>query len=74
MTAMNDDWKGEHLIHHSTTDAQKKSEVRRLVSKIYHENRRAAGVPAPAAKKHRQLIRAVMGELTRTRKENDPKC
>lgn len=51
-----DDWKGEGLIRQSTTEFQKASEVRRLVSKIYHSNRRKQGAPAPGAKKHRQFV------------------
>lgn len=53
---MTDDWKGEHLIRARPTLAQRKSEVRRLVSSIAHENRRAKGIVHPAAKAHGQFV------------------
>jgi len=60
-----DDWKGEHLIRNITTDADKASEVRRLVNKIYHRNRRKQGAPAPAAKKHGEMMKRVLSEIAR---------
>ncbi len=53
---MSDEWKGEHLIRKSVTKAESKSEVRRLVSTIAHNNRRAKGIQNPAAKAHGQFI------------------
>lgn len=57
---MEDNWKGEHLIRKSITKEQSKSEVRRLVSKIYHHERRAAGIPVPAAKSHHSLVKSAL--------------
>ena len=54
--AENEDWKGEHLIRKSVTPQESKSEVRRLVSTIAHQNRRAKGIQHPAAKAHGQFI------------------
>ena len=52
----NEDWRGEHLIRGSITKEESKSEVRRLVSSIAHQNRRAKGIQHPAAKAHGQFI------------------
>jgi hypothetical protein len=60
---MGDDWKGEGLIRKSVTKSESKSEVRRLVSKIYHNERRAAGIPVPAAKSHSGLMRAALADI-----------
>lgn len=57
--AKDESWKGEHLIRKSVTTVDHTSETKRIVSKIYHNNRRAAGAPAPAAKKHKQFVLAV---------------
>ena len=54
--AKDESWKGEHLIRGSITKQESKSEVRRLVSTIAHQNRRAKGIPHPAAKAHGQFI------------------
>jgi hypothetical protein len=54
--AKNEDWRGEHLIRKSITKKESKSEVRRLVSSIAHQNRRAKGIQHPAAKAHGQFI------------------
>lgn len=61
--AEDESWKGEHLIRKSITKAESKSEVRRLVSKIYHHERRAAGIPVPAAKTHSGFMRAALADL-----------
>lgn len=55
-----DAWKGEHLIRKSVKKEESTSEVRRLVSKIYHHERRAAGIPVPAAKSHQSLVRSAL--------------
>ena len=55
--AKDESWKGEHLIRKSITKTESKSEVRRLVSVIAHENRRKAGAPAPAAKSHSNFVK-----------------
>lgn len=60
-----DSWKGEHLIRNITTEADKASEVRRLVNKIYHNNRRKQKAPAPGAKQHGELMKRVLAEITR---------
>jgi hypothetical protein len=60
---MENDWKGEHLIRRSITKEESKSEVRRLVSSIAHQNRRAAGIPVPAAKTHSGFMRAALADL-----------
>lgn len=57
---MEKDWKGEHLIRNSITKQESKSEVRRLVSTIAHHNRRAKGLPAPAAKSHAGFVKAAL--------------
>lgn len=57
---MGDDWKGEGLIRKSVTKSDSTSEVRRLVSTIAHHNRRAAGLPVPAAKAHQALVRSAL--------------
>lgn len=54
--ATDESWKGEHLIRNSITKQESKSEVRRLVSSIAHQNRRAKGIQHPAAKAHGQFI------------------
>lgn len=53
-------WKGEHLIRKSITKKESKSEVRRLVSTITHQNRRAKGIPHPSGKAHGQFILAAL--------------
>jgi len=56
-----DDWKGEALIRGAAADkAKSKSEVRRLVSRIAHENRKAAGIENPSAKTHSAFVRAAV--------------
>ena len=54
--ATDESWKGEHLIRNSITKQESKSEVRRLVSSIAHQNRRAKGIQHPAAKAHGKFI------------------
>ena len=66
--AENEDWRGERFIRNSITKQESKSEVRRLVSTIAHQNRRAAGIPHPAAKAHGQFI---LSALIYTRKRNE---
>lgn len=63
--AKNDDWRGEHLIRGSITKTESKSEVRRLVSTIAHNNRRAAGIQHPAAKAHGRFVLSALIDLTR---------
>lgn len=53
-------WKGEHLIKKSITKQESKSEVRRLVSTIAHQNRRAKGIKHPATKAHGQFVLAAL--------------
>ena len=60
---MGEDWKGEGLIRKSITKKESKSEVRRLVSKIYHNERRQNGIPVPAAKAHGAMMRAVLYDV-----------
>lgn len=62
---MAEDWKGEHLIRKSITKQESKSEVRRLVSTIAHQNRRAKGIQHPAAKAHGQFILSALIDLTK---------
>lgn len=61
-----DDWRGEHLIRKSVTKQERKNEVRRLVTTIAHQNRRAMGIQNPAAKAHGQFI---LSALMDTRKK-----
>lgn len=63
--AKDESWKGEHLIRNSITKAESKSEVRRLVSTIAHNNRRAKGIAHPAAKAHGRFILAALIDLTK---------
>jgi hypothetical protein len=63
--AKDESWKGEHLIRSSITKSESKSEVRRLVSTIAHQNRRAAGIQHPAAKAHGKFILSALIDLTR---------
>ena len=65
--AENEDWRGEHLIRRSITKEESKSEVRRLVSTIAHQNRRAAGIQHPAAKAHGQFILSALIDSRRGR-------
>lgn len=58
-------WKGEHLIRNSISKAESKSEVRRLVSSIAHNNRRAKGIQHPAAKAHGRFILSALIDLTK---------
>jgi hypothetical protein len=58
-----DDWKGEGLIRKSVTKKESTGEVRRLVSKIYHKNRRENGIPVPAAKTHGAMMRAILYDV-----------
>lgn len=60
-------WKGEHLIRKSITKKESKSEVRRLVSTIAHQNRRAAGIKHPAAKAHGQFILTALIDTRKSR-------
>ncbi len=62
---MGDDWKGEGLIRKSITKKESKSEVRRLVSKIYHNERRENGIPVPASKAHTGFMRSIYKDLGR---------
>lgn len=63
--AEDESWKGEHLIRKSVTQKEKKSEVRRLVSTIAHNNRRAKGIQHPAAKAHGQFILSALIDTRR---------
>lgn len=63
--AENEDWRGEHLIRRSITKEESKSEVRRLVSTIAHNNRRAKGIQHPAAKAHGQFILSALIDTRR---------
>jgi hypothetical protein len=45
-----DDWKGEELIRKKPSRAQKDAENRRIVTSVYHDNRRKAGIPVPGKK------------------------
>jgi hypothetical protein len=65
---MDEDWKGEHLIRKSISKAESKSEVRRLVSTIAHNNRRAKGIQNPAAKAHGRFILSALIDLTKGKK------
>lgn len=47
------------------TQKEKKSEVRRLVSTIAHNNRRAKGIQHPAAKAHGQFILSALIDTRR---------
>lgn len=67
---MADDWKGEHLIRKSVTKDASESEVRRLVSTIAHQNRRAAGIQHPAAKAHGRFILSALIDLTKKGKRD----
>lgn len=62
---MEDDWKGERLIRKSITEKESRSEVRRLVSTIAHQNRRAQGMEHPAAKAHGRFMLAALIDLTK---------
>lgn len=62
---MADDWKGEHLIKGSVKTGESNREARRLVSKIYHMNRRAAGEQNPAQPKHETFIRAALIDMSK---------
>lgn len=61
--AKDEDWRGEHLIRNSITKQESKSEVRRLVSSIAHNNRRAKGIQHPAAKAHGRFILSAIIDL-----------
>lgn len=61
-----DDWRGEHLIKNSITKKESKSEVRRLVSTIAHQNRRAKGIQHPAAKAHGRFILAALIDISKS--------
>lgn len=61
--AQDEDWRGEHLIRNSITKQERKSEVRRLVSTIAHQNRRAKGIPVPASKSHARFMLAALIDL-----------
>jgi len=45
------------------TKKESTGEVRRLVSKIYHKNRRENGIPVPAAKTHGAMMRAILYDV-----------
>jgi len=65
-----EDWKGESLIRGAAADkAKSKSEVRRLVSRIAHENRKATGAPCPAAKSHSAFVRAAVYRTDKVKKD-----
>lgn len=66
--AEDEGWKGEHLIRKSISKAESKSEVRRLVSTIAHNNRRAKGIQHPAAKAHGRFILSALIDLTKGKK------
>ncbi len=66
--AKDESWKGEHLIRNSITKQESKSEVRRLVSTIAHNNRRAKGIKHPAAKAHGRFILSALIDLTKRTK------
>jgi hypothetical protein len=57
------------LIRKSVTKTESKSEVRRLVSTIAHNNRRAAGIPHPAGKAHGRFILSALIDLTRGKRD-----
>jgi len=45
-----DDWRGEELIRKKPNRAEKDAENRRIVTSVYHEKRRKAGIPVPGKK------------------------
>ena len=67
--AKDESWKGEHLIRHSITKQESKSEVRRLVSTIAHNNRRAKGIQHPAAKAHGRFILSALIDLKKGKRD-----
>lgn len=67
--AQDESWKGEHLIRNSITKQESKSEVRRLVSSIAHQNRRAKGIQHPAAKAHGRFILAALIDLKKGKRD-----
>lgn len=66
--AQDESWKGEHLIRNSITKQESKSEVRRLVSTIAHNNRRAKGIQHPASKSHARFMLSALIDLTKGKK------
>ena len=67
--AADEQWKGESLIRGAAADkAKSTSEVRRLVSRIAHENRKAAGAENPAAKTHSAFVRAAVYRTDKAQK------
>lgn len=60
------DWKGEALIR---AKPDRVSETRRLTNKLWHENRRKAGVATPAARKHTTFLKTVFRDLVKGGKE-----
>lgn len=61
--AEDESWKGEHLI--SAKGGNKRKEATRLSNIIYHAKRRALGVPAAGAKKHRGVMKVTLGEIAK---------
>lgn len=58
MTTSTDDWKGEAHIRRKPKDGRK--EATKLVNIIYHQNRRAAGLPPAGQKQHRTFVLAAL--------------
>lgn len=64
--ASDESWKGEHLIKGSIGTKEHRSETRRLVSSIAHQNRRAKGIQHPAAKAHGRFILAALIDISKS--------
>lgn len=61
--ATDESWKGRHLI--SAKGANNRKEATRMANLIYHAKRRAEGAPAAGAKKHRGMMKAILGAITK---------
>jgi hypothetical protein len=61
--AKDESWRGGHLI--SAKGANRRKEATRMVNVIHNAKRRAEGAPAAGAKKHREMMKATLGEIAK---------
>ena len=61
--AEDESWKGQHLI--SAKGANRRKEATRMANLIHHANRRKQKAPAAGAKKHGEIMKAVLSEIAK---------
>lgn len=58
---MTADWTGEGLIRAKPKAGERGKETRRIISTVWHQERRKKGEPTPAAKNHGRFTKRLFG-------------